>query len=205
MPTPNRTKLVENAVTLLKSPSLWGKFVGVLMTLLLLFQAYYDIRSDIRKAEKEASEAQAEVDEAQEKILNKGKLSELNTGEAIRELQDTMQFLYEEVVLLQDHATDLALENKRLKARLDRYRDLSGIPPEEMDESDLRSLAHLLLPFMVSEPEYEAVDTGEPAMVVMSEGPDPEEDDPPVAKSKRGKRVGEDGKLKFEKEPAKAF
>ena len=214
MATPDRTKLVSSATALLKSRSLWGKLAGVMMTLLLLCQVYMDIRADIREVRDDASEAQEEVDQTEEKILNKGKLSEKTTAEAIGELQETMQFLYEEMVLMQDQMDDLSLNNKRLKARLDRYRDLSGIPPEEMEEDDLRDLARLLLPFMIPEPEYEAVGGGGVGVDGMGDsvaldGGTGEEEGPgvsPSAKSKKkSDRVDGNGKLKFDKEPAKAF
>jgi len=134
----NRKQLLDSALKQIKSPSAWGKMTGLVTVLVLLLQAYHDIRTDVQSAREGAQEAKEEVGQTEESLQRKGKLSEKETEAAVVDLQDKLQFLYTESTLLKDRVEDLELENRRLFARLKRYYDLPGKP-----ERNLRNSARL--------------------------------------------------------------
>lgn len=184
--TSNRKQLLDGAFKQIKSPSLWGKMTGLLTVLVLMLQAYYDIRDDVQSAKEE-------IGQTENGIQRKGQLAEKETMAAILELQDKLQFIYTESILLRDRVEDLELENRRFQTRLERYRDLSGIPPEEMPEKDLRSLARLLLPFLSDESETKSgVEERSEYVTLSVESPpaEPRSEDMP-------EHVDSDGKLTF--------
>lgn len=131
----NRKKLSDKSLELLKNRSLWMKFAGVLSTLIFLTNAYYDLQERIQKTSQET----------EKELIGKGQLSEQLTIEAMVELQTKLQFVYERGTLVQDRVEDLELENKRLYARLERFRSITGIP---FEEEDLKDLAARLIPFL---------------------------------------------------------
>jgi hypothetical protein len=183
----------EKITTTAKKPSVWGGVVTIATALTLLLQTCNDIRGDIKEVREKVGMESSTREE-------KGKQVETEVSEAVKDLQDKLQFIYDEGALLKDLIDDLELENRRLRASFSRFRS-SGVngSPEDMTDSDVESLAHRLLPFMYlgtsveKDPPPAKVDAG-------GEIPPPPEFDPryEVQKRKAKKLVGPDGQLKFE-------
>lgn len=193
----NKKKIAEKSLEHLKNPRTWGQLLtAVFSTLIFLIPTYYELRED--------------VDQSSENLAGKGKDSEQSLVEALKEVKERMQFLYNRtqanhagVVLLEDRMAELELENKRLSARLERYRAATGVPFGEADLTDLASrLAPLLnLGSMSVGTIGRGAGTGLTPPVLVTEAPlpvdDPSKEKRPQPEGKAADAVTEEGQLKF--------
>jgi hypothetical protein len=99
-----KEKLFNAAFELIKKPGLWAKLTGAITILVLLTQAYYDIKKDIV--------------ESKEKIENKRIITAESVQEAVNELRVKLIIVHEEVIIARE-------EVLILRKKLNKYADLS--------------------------------------------------------------------------------
>jgi len=211
--------VLDNVRKQLKSPGFWGKFSGVLLTVLLIIQFYYDVRQDLTNTKTAITKTQNEVektDEKVEKTNKKGKTSEESLIGSVLKMQEALQYLHSENLALKkqlgeieaqedsnlvwmEQVHQLEIENERLYGQLARFQSIAGVFYEEdMKDKEKLSLVNRLIPILIEEGtgggKY-AMSVSDPDLYDIEMKAPSVQSESPTKKS--SDLIGDDGQLEF--------